>query len=98
MRRGSLSSLVRVVGVSGTLHSEQVLSLSYKENELMIDITSLQPFKYTPGTVYQFIGEVKKGRVHGLRGEEVWLKAHCYRLMEGLNLDMYHRIQNIRTK
>ena len=92
-----MSSLVRVVGIGGALDSEQLLSLSYKEAELMIDISSLQPFKYLPGTVYQFIGEVKRGRgqEEGLRGG-VWLKAHCYRMMEGLDMEMYHRVQNIR--
>ena len=110
----NLKPLVRVVGFAGALYSScHELELCYEGKELRVNVSSLQPFNYCPGKIYQFIGEIKRER-RGDGGERLRqrggggggekeerdtfvLRAQLYRLMEGLDIELYHRSQSLRN-
>ena len=115
----NLKPLVRVVGFAGALYSSRhELELCYEGKELRVNVSSLQPFNYHPGEIYQFIGEIKRERIggDGASGERLRqrggggggggekegrdtfvLRAQLYRLMEGLDIELYHRSQSLRN-
>ena len=110
----NLKPLVRVVGFAGVLYSSRhELKLCYEGKELRVNVSSLQPFNYRPGEIYQFIGEIKRERIggDGASGERLRqrgggekegrdtfvLRAQLYRLMEGLDIELYHRSQSLRN-
>lgn len=109
----NLKPLVRVVGFAGALYSSRhELELCYEGKGLRVNVSSLQPFNYRPGEIYQFIGEIKRERRGGDGGERLRqrggggekeerdsfvLRAQLYRLMEGLDIELYHKSQSLRN-
>ena len=63
--------------------------------ELAIDCSLVQPFPYSQGALYQFIGEVNaRGRTHC----GVAVRALAYRCVEGLDMSVYTRALAVRNK
>ena len=63
--------------------------------ELPIDCSLVQPFPFSQGSLFQFIGEVDgSGRTYGgLR-----LRALAYRCVEGLDMALYRTALTLRNK
>ena len=62
--------------------------------EFPIDCSLIQPFPYSHGTLYQFIGEVD-GSGKACKGTVV--RALAYRCVEGLNMEVYIRALAVRN-
>lgn len=92
--------LIRTVGYAQQLDAaNQLLSLEYNGSTCTIDIRYIHPFHYRPGLVYQFIGELLT-RDEGCSAvtKNVVLKAHLYREVNGLDINLYYHIQSLRKQ
>ena len=91
--------MVRIIGRLLRYETKQSLVwLGHYElphSELAIDCSLVQPFPYSQGALYQFIGEVDgSGRLDcGLT-----VRALSYRCVEGLDMNLYTRALTIRNK
>lgn len=93
-------SMVRTVG--RLLRYETKNSLvwlgHYEEphSELVIDCSLIQPFPYSHGALYQFIGEVDMSGK--LMNSGLTVRALAYRCVEGLDMRLYTRALSIRNR
>ena len=62
--------------------------------ELAIDCSLVQPFPYSQGALYQFIGEVDGS---GRTCSEIAVRALAYRPVERLNMAVYIRALAVRN-
>lgn len=92
--------LVRTVGYARQLDAaNQLLSLEYNGSTCTIDIQYIHPFLYRPGLVYQFIGELlTRDEGSSTVTRNVVLKAHLYREMTGLDIELYYHVQSLRKQ
>lgn len=79
---------VRIVGIAkGFDSSLQELILHYKGFTARVDVSLIRPFYYKEGETYQFIGDIEGTQV----------KAYLHRVMDGLDIELYHKAQGMRT-
>jgi len=65
--------------------------------ELAVDSSMIEPFPFRPNALYQFIGELDGSGRSGKTGGVV-LKAHAYRCVDKLDLDMYMQAHTLRLQ
>ena len=63
------------------------------DSTLVIDCSLIEPFPFRQRIIYQFIGEVRVGS-----DSQLILRAYVYRCVEGLNLDMYKKVHELRSR
>lgn len=91
-------TMVRVVG--RLLRYNVKSSLIWLEHfkspylELPIDSSVVEPFPFSRGSLYQFIGEVDAS---GKKCEGAVVRALSYRCVEGLDMELYTRALRVRT-
>lgn len=62
--------------------------------ELPIDSSVVEPFPFSRGSLYQFIGEVD---ATGKKCDGMVVRALAYRCVEGLDMELYSRALRVRT-
>ncbi len=62
--------------------------------ELMVDCRIIEPFSFRQGALYQFCGELDGSKT---KSTNVVLKAHLYRCVEGLDMDIYMKALAVRS-
>lgn len=62
--------------------------------ELPIDSSVVEPFPFSRGSLYQFIGEIDAS---GKKCEGTVVRALAYRCVEGLDMELYSRALRVRT-
>ena len=87
---------IRTVGYAkGIDLVNDLVTLEYNEDTVLIDVRYIQPLKFKQGAILQIIGdlEIQRGRT-----ERVVLKAQLYRNIDGLDMMLYHEMQKMRAK
>ena len=61
--------------------------------ELTVDSQMIEPFPYKQGSFYQFCGELDGSKT---KSTNIVLKAHVYRCVDGLDMDVYMKALTVR--
>lgn len=89
-------TFIRTLGVAKSFKPDSMLmELEYDGCTVQVDIQYIQPFPYKQGSKYLFIGDLISKGVSS-SGHAV-LKAQLYRRCDGLNMEQYHRVQELRS-
>ena len=90
-------NFIRTVGYSKGLDlASELLTLEYGGHHVLVNIHYIYPFEFVPGTILQIIGSLERKRKREV--SEVVLKAELYRNMNGLDVDLYHKTQELRKR
>ena len=88
-------NMVRTIGLlqQYNVRDSQIWIKDIKSSlELAVDSSVIEPFPFKQNAVYQFIGELN-GRSGG-----IVLRAHVYRCVDSLDLDVYLQAHTLRFR
>jgi hypothetical protein len=99
-----ISKYVRVTGFTGAMDVERnIVRLEHEDYVLYVDTSEVPASSLTEQSLAQFIGEIRAAKEHAhLRDnvgpDDFYLKARVFRLVDGLDLDLYRQTVEARRE
>ena len=94
--KNTKEKFVRTIGYAKNLEAaSELLTIEYNGHMTLVDIRYIHPFTYKPDVLFQFVGELRREQVGD--NTNIVLRAQVYRNMDGLDPELYHKVQAIRN-
>ena len=72
------------------------LTLEYKSHTVLVNVKYIHPYEFIEGSLIQIIGDLERKRKRD--STELVLKAQLYRIVNGLDVELYHDMQSLRSQ
>lgn len=89
---------LRTVGYTTWLDSgTNLITLEYNDAKVLVDVSSIHPFKFVKGAILQVMGHLEKRRI--VRGvPRLVIRAQIHRDVTDLDINLYHSMQQLRQQ
>ncbi len=88
---------LRTIGYARSIDpTTDYLTLEYKGHTVLVNVKYIHPYEFIEGSLIQIIGDLERKRKRD--STELILKAQLYRIVNGLDVELYHDMQSLRKQ